>query len=115
MTNFAWSVTEYANVVVDTANNGAGALRQARAASGNGAGASVTLSAFASDDATFGVTGISTATTITPGSGFTQLDQQASSTAMTIASEWRSSPATTVDSTFTSTRWAIIGAEIAHT
>jgi hypothetical protein len=34
---------------------------------------------------------------------------------MTIASEWRSSPATTVDSTFTSTRWAIIGAEIAHT
>jgi hypothetical protein len=112
MTNFAWSVTEYANVAVG--NNGGNAVRQAVPASGNSGTASATLASFGSTrNATYGATGIGNNGPVTPGSGFTELHEVQVLRNSDIETEWQPTNATTVATTFGSISWAIIGVEIA--
>jgi hypothetical protein len=113
LTNFAWTVTEYGHVV-NHSDNGAGAIGQVHLASGTSGTASVAMAAFgASNNATYGLTGIANAGAITAGGSFTQLHQQASATTINIQSEWRTDNSATVSSSFGSIQWAIFGVEIA--
>jgi hypothetical protein len=107
MTNFLWTVSEFTNVPATNA------VVQAVSGLGVSGTASVTLAALASTSATFGVTGTDNNTAVTPGSGFTELHEQVSGYTK-LESEWRSTPSQTVSSTFSSTHWGIVGAEIAR-
>ena len=114
MTDFVWSTTEYTNVVSDAANNGAGAVRQVQVASGAGTTAKVSMSAFSSPkNAAYGLIGTGSSGTITPGTHFAELNQQRSGTNLAEETELGSAAAT-VDATFPTARWAIVGAEIVN-
>lgn len=103
------------NLVSTVGANGAGAIRQVAHAEGSGTIASVTLAGFGSSlNATAAGIIIGATSVMSPGTGFSQLNQIGTSvTPRRGMSEWRNDNDTVPDGTWTgSAAWAIIGVEI---
>lgn len=102
--NAEWSIVQFDNV--DTSGtNGSGAIVQsAKNKASSGTSLTVTLGAFSdANNATYGAFGIQANETHTPGSGFTELHDQASPTeAGSVGTQWRAENDTTVDMSWTS-------------
>lgn len=113
----SWSVVEFSGVLT-TGSNGADAVRNSASNSQiNATSLSVALGAFAgSNNGTYGAFSVRTTDpAISPGSGFTQIHSQISSTPVRgIFTEYRNSNDTTVDATHpnAATDWAGVGLEI---
>lgn len=103
--NVHWAVVECANV--DTSGtNGSGAVRQSALGTGSGTHTSTTatLAAFGNaNNATFGCFEHPSGTAVTEGSGFTELSETTTSSAITLQTEFKNSNDTSVDWTYSST------------
>jgi hypothetical protein len=110
-TSGRWSLNEFSGVDTSTTD---GIVQQA-VGTGNSTTPLATLAAFAStSNATFGALANTADSTTTPGSGFTELSDDATATtpASFLQTEWQVGNDTTVDGTITSGQWGACAVEI---
>jgi hypothetical protein len=109
-TGACWVLDEFSGV--DTSSNDG--IVQQGTATGNSATPLVTLSsAMTYGNATFGATGVANASTVAPGTGFTELAEATAATpASRVETEWRVDHEPRVTSTVTSGQWGICGIEM---
>jgi hypothetical protein len=90
-------------------------VQSAVAGSGTAAtSGSVTLGAFAdTKNGTYAAIGLQANETVTPGTGFTILEQAANAEPLTIATELQTTPNTTPGATWASAPWGVTGVELA--
>jgi hypothetical protein len=105
-----WSLNEFSGV--DTTTNGG--IVQAVVGTGTSVTPAATLAAFGSaNNATFGALSNVSDTTTTPGTGFTELSDTATTTPVVcLETEWTVANDTSVDGTITSAAWGAVAVEI---
>lgn len=109
-TGACWVLDEMSGV--DTSSNDG--IVQNAVGTGNSTTPLATLAAFGSaNNATYGAHGVANASTVAPGSGFTELAEATAATpASRVETEWRVDNDTTVDATCTSGQWGSCAVEI---